>query len=217
MTHICVRKPIIIGWDNGLSPGRRQAIIWTNTGILLIGPLGTNFSEILIEIDISSFQKTHLKMSSAKCRPSCLGLNVLICQVNYSLYGFIHRYCGNQYTVEMPVKYPWWTLVYVLHQPHDISLTPGGTQRAQTSAAHSFRGVKLFSQVLNRLAKYILCHVRHILKKSWKSFRSRWCCWQKKIQKTQNIPASKAWKPTSPKRFRLLFVPAYPDNFIKLH
>ena len=27
-------------------------IIWTNAGILLIGPLGTNFSEILIEIYI---------------------------------------------------------------------------------------------------------------------------------------------------------------------
>ena len=37
----------IIGSDNGLSPGRHQAIIWTNTGILLIRPLGTNFSEIL--------------------------------------------------------------------------------------------------------------------------------------------------------------------------
>ena len=35
--------------------GRRQAIIWTNAGILLIGPLGTNFSEILIEIHIFSF------------------------------------------------------------------------------------------------------------------------------------------------------------------
>ena len=34
--------------DNGLSPGRRQAIIWTSAGILLIGPLRTNFSEILI-------------------------------------------------------------------------------------------------------------------------------------------------------------------------
>ena len=45
-----VNVVIIIGSDNGLSPGRRQAIIWTNAGILLIGPLGTNFSEILIEI-----------------------------------------------------------------------------------------------------------------------------------------------------------------------
>ena len=44
VTHICVSKVIIIGSDNGLSPGRRQAIIWTNAGILLIGHLGINFS-----------------------------------------------------------------------------------------------------------------------------------------------------------------------------
>ena len=48
VTHICVSNVSIIGSDNGLSPGRRQAIIWTNAGILLIGPLGTNFNEILI-------------------------------------------------------------------------------------------------------------------------------------------------------------------------
>ena len=53
--YICVSKLNIIGSDNGLSPGRRQAIIWTNAGILLIGPLGTNFSEI--EINIFSFKK----------------------------------------------------------------------------------------------------------------------------------------------------------------
>ena len=74
VTHICVSNLIIIGSDNGLSPGRRQAIIWTNAGILLIGLLGTNFSEILTEIHIFSFKKMHLKMSSAKF---CLGLNVL--------------------------------------------------------------------------------------------------------------------------------------------
>ena len=50
VTHICVGKLTIIGSDNGLSPERRQAIIWTNGGILLIGPLGTNFSEMLTEI-----------------------------------------------------------------------------------------------------------------------------------------------------------------------
>ena len=46
VTHICVGKLTIIGSDNGLSPERRQAIIWTNAGILLIRPLGTNSSEI---------------------------------------------------------------------------------------------------------------------------------------------------------------------------
>ena len=78
VAHICVNKVAIIGSDNGLSPGRRQAIIWTNDGILLIGPLGTNVSEILIEIQTFSFKKMHLKMSSGKWRPFCLGVNVLI-------------------------------------------------------------------------------------------------------------------------------------------
>ena len=77
VTHICVCKLTIIGSDNGLSPYRRQAIIWTNAGLLLIGPLGTNFSEILIEILKFSFKKMHLKVSSAKRRPFCPGLNVL--------------------------------------------------------------------------------------------------------------------------------------------
>ena len=76
-THICVSKLIIIGLNNGLSPDRRQAIIWTNDGSLLIGPLETNFSEILIAIQTFSLKKTRLKMSSAKWRPFCLGLNVL--------------------------------------------------------------------------------------------------------------------------------------------
>ena len=75
--HICVGKLSIIDSDNGLSPGRRQAIIWTKAGILLIAPLGTNFSDILIEIYTFSFKKMHLEMSSGKWRPSCLGLNVL--------------------------------------------------------------------------------------------------------------------------------------------
>ena len=78
VTHICVSKHTIIGSDNGLSPDRRQAIIWTNAGLVLIGPLGTNFSEILNEILTFSFKKMRLKVSSAKRRPFCLGLNVLL-------------------------------------------------------------------------------------------------------------------------------------------
>ena len=57
MMHIWVSKIIIIGSDNGLLPGQRQAIIWTNDGILLIGPLGINFSEILFKRQNFSFRK----------------------------------------------------------------------------------------------------------------------------------------------------------------
>ena len=77
VTHICVSDLTSIGSDNGLSPGRRHAIIRTNAGILLIRPLGTNFSEFLVEILIFSFKKMRLKVSSPKWRPFCLGVNVL--------------------------------------------------------------------------------------------------------------------------------------------
>ena len=77
--YICVNKLIIIGSDNGLSPDRRQAIISTNAGLLLIGPIGTNFSEILTGILTFSFKKMRLKVSSAKRRPFCLSLNVFSC------------------------------------------------------------------------------------------------------------------------------------------
>ena len=82
VTHIYVSKLTNIGSDNGLSPDRRQAIIWTNPGILLIGPLGTNVSEILIEIYAFSFKKMHLKMFSGKWLPFCLCLNVLAFSVS---------------------------------------------------------------------------------------------------------------------------------------
>ena len=86
-THIWVGKLTIIGSDNGLSPERRQAIIWTNAGKLLIGPLGTNFSEILIEIQPFALKKIHLKRSSAKCCSFRLGLNVL----THRLPGYLDR------------------------------------------------------------------------------------------------------------------------------
>ena len=75
VTHICVSKLTIIGSDNGLSPGRRQAIIWPNAGMLLSGAAGTNFSEhsrkwswnglcemVSISLDLNELnKKTHLK------------------------------------------------------------------------------------------------------------------------------------------------------------
>ena len=83
VTHICVGKLTAIGSDNGLAPGRRQAITWTNAGICLIGLLGTNFSEILIKMYTFSFKKMHLKMSG-KWRSFCLGLNVI--QISFSIH-----------------------------------------------------------------------------------------------------------------------------------
>ena len=74
MTHICISKLTIIDSDNGLSPGRRQAIIWTNAGMWLIEPIETNFSEILIKksyifIHENPFETVVWKMASILSRP----------------------------------------------------------------------------------------------------------------------------------------------------
>ena len=77
MTHIFVGKLTIIGSENGLAPGRRRAIFWTNTGILLIEPLGTNFGDISIRIQIF-IQENALdnicEMASILSRPQCVKL-----------------------------------------------------------------------------------------------------------------------------------------------
>ena len=88
VTHICISKLIIIGSDNGLSLGCHQAIIWTNAVILSTEPLGTNFIEIWIKIESFSFRKMHFKLSSAKWRPFCFGLNVLTVSMTNSRMQF---------------------------------------------------------------------------------------------------------------------------------
>ena len=54
---------VATGSDNGLSPVRRQVIIWTNAGILSIGTLAIarNFNEILIEMQTFSSTKMQFK------------------------------------------------------------------------------------------------------------------------------------------------------------
>ena len=135
MTHICDHHLTIIGSDNGLSPGRRQAIIWTNEGILLIWPLETNFSEILIEIRTFSLKKIRLKMSSAKFCPFRLGLNVL------------NRRTGLSYKLNIAMK--------VLHShntsnnacPTNFELTHWGRDKmddiSQTTLSNAFLWMKM--------------------------------------------------------------------------
>ena len=70
--YASVNYTIIVS-NNCLLPGRRQAIIWTNAGILLIECLGTNLSEIFIKIHTFSYKKMHSKMLSEKWQLFCLG------------------------------------------------------------------------------------------------------------------------------------------------
>ena len=108
VTHICVNKLTIIGSDNGLSPGRHQANIWTDAGILLIEPLETNFSEILSGIHTFSFKKMHLKMLSGKCQPFYLGLNVLRVKLLWSLRQTYHTGVLNDKVTHPHTSMPHW-------------------------------------------------------------------------------------------------------------
>ena len=93
-THICVGNLTIICSYNGLSPGQRQAIIWTNAGILLIGPLGTNFSEILIEIHKfpfkDAFENIVCEMAAILSRPQCV--NWIACEWRFMTFSLASIY-----------------------------------------------------------------------------------------------------------------------------
>ena len=77
VTHICVSKLTSIGSNNGLSPGRHQAIVWTNAGILFTEPSGTNFSEIFLEIlkifgQENAFENVVWEMVAILSWPQCV-------------------------------------------------------------------------------------------------------------------------------------------------
>ena len=78
VVHICTAKLTISGSDNGLSPERHQAIIWTNAAIImLIESLRTKFSEILIKIQTFplrkiTFQNVVCEMLSISSQPQCV-------------------------------------------------------------------------------------------------------------------------------------------------
>ena len=76
-TYVCVKKLTIICSENGLSPGRRQAIIWTNAGVLIIGPFGRKFqwniyrnSYMFWQYDV--FENVVWKMAAILSRLQCV-------------------------------------------------------------------------------------------------------------------------------------------------
>ena len=80
--HIYVGNLTLIGSDNGLlSPDWRQAITWTNAGILLNGHLETNFNEILIKIHTYSlknaFKNVVCETKAILSQPQCVNCIIL--------------------------------------------------------------------------------------------------------------------------------------------
>ena len=63
-----------------------------NAGILLIGALATNFSEVSITIHAFTFKKNAFKNIVAKWRPFCFGLNVLTILRDFYSRTYLLRY-----------------------------------------------------------------------------------------------------------------------------
>ena len=90
MTHICISNLTTFGSDNGLSPGRRQANIWTNAAILLIWTLGTNLSELLIKTITFSLKNAFehvvcFETAAILPRPQCVKIYVCYCWYKYMM------------------------------------------------------------------------------------------------------------------------------------
>ena len=87
-------KLTIIGSDNGLSPGRHQAIIWPNAGILLICPLGKKLQWNLnknsyIFIQENAFENAVWKMAAIFSQPQCY--NFCAWAIESSLFSTTHQ------------------------------------------------------------------------------------------------------------------------------
>ena len=104
---------LYIGSENGLSHRQCQAIIWTSSGILLIGPLVTNFKEFFfINIENVSFSKMHLNISfesiifemvSILCQPQCVNDKVPVPHIYIYIYiykasALCHNYAQRWHT-----------------------------------------------------------------------------------------------------------------------
>ena len=75
--HICISKLTIIGSDNGLLPGRHQAIIWTNTGILLSGKENA-FENVIYEMEASSSRPQCVHLFGCEARIFCTKYSMII-------------------------------------------------------------------------------------------------------------------------------------------
>ena len=106
--HICISKQTNIGSDNGLVPCRRQAIIWTIGGILLIQTSGTNFSGTLSKIHKFSFGNVVCEMAANLAQPQCVdshknlkeNMDYFLNQQCAFWWSWIDRWCA--------LKAHWW-------------------------------------------------------------------------------------------------------------
>ena len=178
MTHSCSSNLNIINSYNGLSPGRRHAIIWTNAGILLICHWGTSFNEMLLEIHAFSFNKMHLNMSSAKWRPFSLGLSELKKKQCWYLWMANRNKCSNllSQTPELTLSY---CSVDVIATAYVLELCFVSTNIDMvfhwfnmTNQYVHFLQVLSHRWLLHNNSFQLSCWYRHSVNNCW---RSLWC------------------------------------------
>ena len=97
VTDICVSILTITGSDNGLSPGRRETIIWTDDGIALIGALGSklqwNLNRNLYSfIQENEFVNVIWKLAVTFFRPQYVNNFIRVTKSNFSI-PLIRRFC----------------------------------------------------------------------------------------------------------------------------
>ena len=125
--HISPVNQVSIGSDNGLSPIRLEAVIWTSAGLLSIGPVGRNFSEILTKIQNFSVTKIHLKIPFAKWRPFYAGGNEFTLHISFSVQ--------TRVKVSRIISHPGWESSGYKGFPNDIAVIELASS-AQTSSAY---------------------------------------------------------------------------------
>ena len=108
--HICVSKLSIIGSDNSLSSGRCQANTWTNDGILLIWPVGTNFGDqnLFVFVHEYAFEYVIWKMASI-----CFSINVFKrpLEIMYTDWRIV-TLGGGYWTKDFPSAIPQFIVVF---------------------------------------------------------------------------------------------------------
>ena len=122
LTHIHVGTLTSIGSDNGFSPGRCQATIWTNAGILSIGTLGTNCHELN-----NRTKHLHINTIPVKSQHSTL----------IALHSLKHTHNGEHTSYPLLNKVILWVLAWYMFSLATavcqvITLSSEGASRAQS-------------------------------------------------------------------------------------
>ena len=157
--------------NNSLSPSRCQTIIWTNAGIVLIRPLGTNLSKNInrisyIFIEENAFHNVVCERSAILSPPQCVntkkyahGSCIDCCGCGTSQYhpkpsGVLHWHWGNFMISPLSMKQPqriwinaWWRHPMANFPLHWPFVRANHRSPVDTRYKGQWRGALMFSLI----------------------------------------------------------------------